>query len=84
MRFILVMPVVFYEQGDVERTRLAGHMTRFKMAEDFCTIFSLKNQKIKFLNGVNLLKAQRKILHGIYFVIEILKKMQQIFDCDFN
>ena len=33
----------FYELGDLAQTRLLGHMTRFKMAENICTIFSHSN-----------------------------------------
>ena len=36
------------------------------------------------MNGSNLFKAQMKVLDGIYFVIKILQKMQQIFDRDLN
>ena len=36
-------PVTFYERADLERTRPAGHVTRFEMAENFCTIFSHSN-----------------------------------------
>ena len=33
------MPVTFYERGDLERAKLAGHVTGFKMVEKICTIF---------------------------------------------
>ena len=37
------MPVTFYEQGDLEQTRVVGHVIRSKMAENISTIFSLSN-----------------------------------------
>ena len=35
-----MVPVTFYVEETWKRTRLAGHVTRFKMAENTCTIFS--------------------------------------------
>ena len=42
-RSICATPIAFFERGDLERTRHlhTGRVTRFKMAEDICTIFSL-------------------------------------------
>ena len=79
--------LTFYERGDLEQTiaRLAGpDVTRFKMTEFICTIFSLSTfvQKAKEMSGLNFYKTQRKILYGNYFVIEILEETQQIFNRD--
>ena len=65
----------------------AGHVTRFKMAENICTIFSLfstfvqRSHKIQ-MSRSKFFKVLRKILHGNRFVIEILMKTQQIFNRD--
>ena len=53
LRFLLLFAaarsnaiVAFYERGDLARTRLLGHVTRFKMAENICTIFSHSNLSV--------------------------------------
>ena len=76
-----------------KRTRLAGHVIRFKMAESTCTIFSHSNlsafvQKTRRLLSLDRTFTKRKqilapnIFHVSHFVIEIFEKMQLIFDRD--
>ena len=78
----------FYEQGVLELDLLAT-WTRFKMV--LRRIFSrsflfqifphlLKKPKDKWVDCTFTKPKLRKILHGICFVIEILEKMQQIFN----
>ena len=81
-RSICTRPLTFYERRDLERTRLACYVTRFKMDENISARSFLFQIFPNLMNGSNFDKAERKTLHGKYFVIEILKKRQQFFHRD--
>ena len=78
----------FYERGVLELDLLPRDKIQDGTAKEICTIFSLSNLSAfvlktkKKVSELYFYKAQRKILHWIYFVIEILEKMQQIFNRD--
>ena len=67
-------------EKDLEQTRLASHVTRFKMVENICMVFSHSNIFALILckkeTEDKLLKANYS---GKYFVIIKLEKIKQIF-----